>query len=169
MNVELLLPYAFALVIAIPFILLIRQFVYKFIEYKAKEVGLLALKSNNEIKLQALERMVLFLERIKPANLVKRFDKELTASEFIYLTEKNIAEEFEYNASQQLYISQNSWSNIVNAKNDVIKLLHSSNDKLGNSIDLQEYKTIFLMNYLNDADYIAETIDDLRKETNRLI
>ncbi|MBM7420095.1 MULTISPECIES: hypothetical protein [Chryseobacterium] len=158
------LPYAAALVIAIPFLVLLRQFVYSYINLKNQEIKLLSVKSNSENKTHSYERMTLFLERIKPANLILKFDKELAAHEFVFLTEKTINEEFEYNASQQLYLTKNSWQNIVDSKNAIIDLLHKTYESLNNNPNLNEYKTVFIMNYMNDNDYIGETIEDLRRE-----
>ncbi|WP_404985952.1 hypothetical protein ACI513_02245 [Chryseobacterium sp. M5] len=158
------LPYAAALVIAIPFLVLLRQFVYSYINLKNQEIKLLSVKSNSENKTHSYERMTLFLERIKPANLILKFDKELTAHEFVFLTEKTINEEFDYNASQQLYLTKNSWQNIVDSKNAIIDLLHKTYESLNNNPNLNEYKTVFIMNYMNDNDYIGETIEDLRRE-----
>lgn len=158
------LPYAAALVIAIPFLVLLRQFVYTYINLKNQEIKLLSVKSNSENKTHSYERMTLFLERIKPSNLILKFDKDLAAHEFIFLTEKTINEEFEYNASQQLYLTKNSWQNIVDSKNSVIDLLHKTYESLNNNPNLNEYKTIFIMNYMNENDYIAATIEDLRRE-----
>ena len=93
MNFENMLPYAFALIIALPIIFLLRQFVFTYINLKNKELKLLAVKANGDLKMQAYERMTLFLERIKPSNLVNKFDKDLAIHEFIYLLEKNISEE----------------------------------------------------------------------------
>lgn len=121
-----MLPYAFALIIALPIIFLLRQFVFTYINLKNKELKLLAVKANGDLKMQAYERMTLFLERIKPSNLVNKFDKDLAIHEFIYLLEKNITEEFEYNSSQQLYISRNSWENVVASKNNVIQLMRKT-------------------------------------------
>lgn len=158
------LPYAAALVIAIPFLVLLRQFVYTYIDLKNQEIKLLSIKSNSENKAHSYERMTLFLERIKPSNLILKFDKDLAAHEFVFLTEKTINEEFEYNASQQLYITKTSWQNIVDSKNAVIDLLHKTHESLKNNPDLNEYKTVFIMNYMNGNDYIAATIEDLRRE-----
>ena len=158
------LPYAAALVIAIPFLVLLRQFVYSYINLKNQEIKLLSVKSNSENKTHSYERMTLFLERIKPSNLILKFDKELAAHEFVFLTEKTINEEFEYNASQQLYLTKNSWKNIVDSKNAIIDLLHKTYESLNNNPNLNEYKTVFIMNYMNDNDYIGETIEDLRRE-----
>ncbi len=158
------LPYAAAFVIAIPFLVLLRQFVYSYINLKNQEIKLLSVKSNSENKTHSYERMTLFLERIKPSNLILKFDKELAAHEFVFLTEKTINEEFEYNASQQLYLTKNSWQNIVDSKNAIIDLLHKTYESLNNNPNLNEYKTVFIMNYMNDNDYIGATIEDLRRE-----
>ncbi|WP_312076790.1 hypothetical protein [Chryseobacterium sp.] len=158
------LPYAFALIVAIPFLVLLRQFVYTYINLKNKELQLLSVKSNSENKTHSYERMTLFLERIKPSNLIQKFDKDLAIHEFIFLTEKSINEEFEYNASQQLYITKNSWKNIVDSKNAVAELLHKTYNSMNNNASLSDFKTVFLMNYMGENDYVSETIEDLRKE-----
>jgi hypothetical protein len=163
-NFSEYLPYAFALIIAIPFLVLLRQFVHSYITLKNQEIKLLSVKSNTENKAHSYERMTLFLERLKPSNLIQKFDKELAVHEFLFLTEKTINEEFEYNSSQQLYLSKNSWKNIVDSKNAVIELLHTTYEGLNGNADLNEFKTIFIMNYMEDNDYIAATIEDLRKE-----
>lgn len=156
-------PYVFALVIAIPFLVLLRQFVYTYIKLKNQEMKMLVSKSNAENKSQAYERMTLFLERMKPSNLVMKFDKDLATHEFIFLTEKTIQEEFEYNSSQQLYLSKSIWENIVESKHAIIGLLHKSYEELSNST-LEEYKTVFLMKYINGEDFITRNIEQLRKE-----
>lgn len=158
------LPYAFALIIAIPFLVLLRQFVFAYINLKNQEIKLLSVKSNSENKTHSYERMTLFLERIKPSNLILKFDKDLAAHEFLFLTEKTINEEFDYNSSQQLYITKNSWQNIVDSKNAIIELLHKTYGSFSNSPDLNEFKTVFIMNYMNEEDYIGITIEDLRRE-----
>ena len=162
-------PYAVAVIIALPFLVFAKQFVNSFIRLKKQEINFLATKSNNEIKLQALERMTLFLERLKPSNLVMKFDKDLQPHEFVFLTEKNITEEFEYNASQQLYISKSSWQDIITSKNNVIQSLHKTYEELSENSKLEDFKTVFLMDYLNSDDYIADTIENLRKELNKII
>ncbi len=164
MDFENLMPYAFALIIALPIIVLLRQFVYSYIRLKNKELKLLAVKSNGDVKLQAYERMTLFLDRIKPSNLVVKFDKNLEVHEFIFLLEKSISEEFEYNSSQQLYISKNSWENIVASKNNILQLMRKTYENLNANASLQDFKTVFLMNFVSGGDYISDTIEELRRE-----
>ncbi len=158
------LPYAFALIIAIPFLVLLRQFVHSYINLKNQEIKLLTVKSNSENKAQAYERMTLFLERIKPSQLISRFDKDLQIHEFVFLTEKAVNEEFDYNASQQLYMSKNAWQNVVDSKMGILDLLHKTYNEIGDNANLQDFKTVFLMNYMNGDDYILASMENLRRE-----
>ncbi|MBE7179085.1 MAG: hypothetical protein INR69_21965, partial [Mucilaginibacter polytrichastri] len=58
------------------------------------------------LKLQAYERLILFLDRINPANMVIRLrDDELTAREFEILMVQEIRQEYQHNVTQQLYVS----------------------------------------------------------------
>lgn len=82
------------------------------------------------IQLQAYERLVLFLERIEPNNLVLRcyqptMDTRLLRDVMI----QNIRDEYEHNLSQQLYITSQAWILIKNAKEDMINLLNSITPK----------------------------------------
>lgn len=162
-------PYAAAVIIALPFLVFAKKFVYGFLKLKKQEINFLATKTNSEIKLQALERMTLFLERLKPSNLITKFDKDLKPHEFIYLTEKNIIEEFEYNASQQLYISSASWQDIITSKNNILQSLRKTYEEMNENSKLEDFKTVFLMGYLETEDYIADTIENLRKDLNKII
>ena len=159
-----LIPYAFALLIALPFFILLRQFVHRYISLKEKELKLISVKANGDVKMQAYERMTLFLERLKPSSLVEKFNKELAIHEYIFLLEKSISEEFDYNSSQQLYISKNSWQNIVTCKNNILNSIRKTYENMSNSATLQDFKTVFLMDYMNGEDYISQTIEDLRKD-----
>ena len=157
-------PYAFALLVALPFLVLIRQFVFSYIKLKNQEIKLLTIKGNSEQRVHAYERLTLFLERLKPSNLVTKFDKNLAPHEFVFLIEKTINDEFDYNASQQLYITAKTWKNVANCKNNMLHLLHKTYENLGNNSSLDDYKTIFLMNYMNEEDFIANCLEELRKE-----
>ncbi len=157
-------PYIFAVLLAIPFLIFIRQFVYTYIRLKKQEINFLTVKGQSEQRIHAYERITLFLERIKPSNLVTKFDQDLAAHEYLFLTEKTINEEFDYNASQQLYLTKNSWNKVVNSKNNILHLLHKTYENLSNESTLQDFKTVFLMNYMNEQDYISACIEDLRKE-----
>lgn len=154
----------FIILIAVAFVLLFKQFMATYIKLKEKELQLLALKGGSTQKLQAYERMALFLERIKPSYWINNFDKELKPHEFLFLVNKSITEEFDYNASQKLYLSKHSWQNIVNTKDNVLLLIHKTYEKLGENATLEDYKTLLLMGYMNGEDYIAQATEELKKE-----
>ncbi|MBT4968423.1 MAG: hypothetical protein HOM80_05400, partial [Bacteroidetes bacterium] len=89
----------------------------KYIENKA-----LVNKETILLRLQAYERLVLFLERMSPSAMVMRMNKNnLSAADFHLQLLSTVRSEFEHNLAQQLYISNESWQMLVNAKEEVIK------------------------------------------------
>lgn len=79
------------------------------------------------IRLQAFERIVLFLERISPQSLIFRVQKP-GQKVFQLQNEllKTIRDEYEHNLSQQLYISKESWGMVKAAKEEVVKMINTA-------------------------------------------
>lgn len=92
------------------------------------------------LKLQAYERIVLFMERIEPSNLVMRTKtNEMTAQQLHGTLLNNIREEYEHNVSQQIYISDNAWNITKQAKEETINIINMAANTVetgGNSNDL---------------------------------
>ena len=83
------------------------------------------------IRLQAYERIVLLLERISPTGMVMRTGNPvMTAEQFRMKIIAAIREEFDHNLSQQLYVSSHAWELVKNAKEEVIKLVHTASGGL---------------------------------------
>lgn len=99
-------------------------------------------KDTLPIRLQAYERMVLFLERISINSLVVRVaPKSNDKNDYENLLIKQIETEFEHNLSQQIYMTDECWNIIKAAKNATIQLIRSagmsetdSSDKLREDI-----------------------------------
>jgi hypothetical protein len=73
------------------------------------------------LRFQAYERVILFLERINPNNLVLRvnrpgLNKEQLQAELL----RSVREEYEHNLSQQLYMSDNAWEHVKSAKEEIL-------------------------------------------------
>lgn len=69
------------------------------------------------LQLQAYERLVVLTERIALPNLVSRSNQPgLSAKEMQLLMLETIKHEFEYNASQQIYVSPVAWQAVNNLK-----------------------------------------------------
>lgn len=79
------------------------------------------------LRLQAYERMALFLERITPNNLLLRLGGQImVALEFQQLLLREIREEYNHNLSQQIYMSQAVWEAVQSAMNEVVMLINES-------------------------------------------
>ena len=136
--------------------------VYYFKEYTKSDVGLHNFqllkeekKHTTTLKLQAYERMTMFLERISPANLVFRVkaqneNKQAYEMSLIHTIEK----EFEHNLTQQIYISDECWHVISSAKNSTIQLIieASKNNSVTNTDELREAVINKVMNKQAPSD-----------------
>ncbi len=68
------------------------------------------------LQLQAGERMILFLERIRPQNLLTRISTlHLSPTELQQTILREIRTELDHNAAQQLYIGKDTWKKITAA------------------------------------------------------
>jgi len=77
------------------------------------------------IRLQAFERLTIFLERISPTNLLQRVNKTgMTALDLQKSLIANIRLEFEHNLSQQIYVSAETWIMIVQVKEELVGIIN---------------------------------------------
>ena len=74
-----------------------------------------------EIKLRAYERLTLFLERIEPVGIINRLELHNEKIDQVpSILIKNIVTEYEYNISQQIYVSDGLWKILELIKNKMI-------------------------------------------------
>jgi hypothetical protein len=79
------------------------------------------------LRLQAYERMALFLERITPSKLLIRISPTSSNKEdYETLIIAAIEQEFDHNLSQQIYLSDDCWNIITAAKNATIQLIRKA-------------------------------------------
>jgi len=73
------------------------------------------------LKLQAYERIILFLERIHPRNSILRFNlQDANALQLQKELIGAIRQEFDHNITQQLYVSNETWNLVKSAKESVL-------------------------------------------------
>jgi hypothetical protein len=79
-------------------------------------------KQSLPLRLQAYERLALFLERISPAKLLIRV-APLNDDKVDYqnLLIHHIEQEYEHNLTQQIYITDQCWTMVLTAKNTIIQ------------------------------------------------
>jgi len=77
------------------------------------------------LRLQAYERLVLLTERIALPNLISRLSRQgISAVEMKMILTDNIRQEFDYNSTQQLYVTAVSWDSVRNLKEQNIMLVN---------------------------------------------
>lgn len=81
-------------------------------------------KESLPIRLQAYERLTLFLERISPQNLLKRVSPiSQEVEDYKSLLIQTVEQEYEHNLSQQIYVSDPCWRIVSAAKNSTIQTI----------------------------------------------
>ena len=92
------------------------------------------------LKLKAYERLIIFLERIKPGSMVMRLNNpQLNSSQLQLECLKGIREEFEHNLSMQMYVSEKVWLHVKAAKEETLELIKIAGSKVApgaGSLDL---------------------------------
>ncbi|WP_439558671.1 hypothetical protein [Dyadobacter sp.] len=79
------------------------------------------------LRLQAYERMCLFLERITPSNLLLRLvPSAMSALELQQILLQEIRDEYNHNVAQQLYMSTHAWEQITNAMNETVAVINQA-------------------------------------------
>lgn len=83
------------------------------------------------LRIQAYERLVLLLERIKPESMLLRvMTPQMTAGLLHQELLITVRAEFEHNLSQQIYVSQESWNAVKLAKDSLVRLINEEAAKI---------------------------------------
>lgn len=120
------------------------------------------------VRLQAYERMTLFLERIAPGNLllrVKPYNEE--KADYSDLLIKTIEQEFEHNLAQQIYISEECWNVIKAAKNATINNIRkiTAKEDMSNADQLRQEILTSLLEQQSPSD---TGLAFIRKEVGKI-
>jgi CRISPR/Cas system CMR subunit Cmr4 (Cas7 group RAMP superfamily) len=148
--------------------------IYKFLANERHKLRSEAILNNQKIitpiRLQAYERMILFLERISLNSLVIRTQRpNITSQELQNLLLKNIRSEFEHNMAHQLYISDKAWEMVRSAKENCVKYINQTALQVkpdGPSIQLSK---LILENMLDtEKEPTSKAISYLKTEIREL-
>ena len=125
---------------------------------------------NINLQLQAYERLTIFLSRIDPwrlLSLVNISEKNIKLVESSLL--QIIVSEFEYNLSQQVYVSDHLWELIELSKKKTIQLILSVKTGLSKDATGQEFY-IHLEEILKTQNITPSkiTLDYLKKEVRKI-
>ena len=105
---------------------------------------------NSGLQLQAYERLILLTNRIALPNLISRLNVPgASARDMQELLTRNIREEFEYNISQQIYVSPAAWNALKNLQEQnllIVNQVAQQMEHTATSTDLNRNILTFLMN-----------------------
>lgn len=77
------------------------------------------------LRLQAYERMILFVERMSPRQLIPRvYDTDMTVRDLQIAMTMAIRTEYEHNLAQQIYVSKNVWETVKNVKEQELNMIN---------------------------------------------
>ena len=120
------------------------------------------------LRLQAYERLSLYLERIKPSKLLVRITpNSLNKEDYESLLIANIEQEFDHNLAQQIYVTDQCWSIASTAKNATIQIIRKANlsDKVDSSDKLREVILTDMIDKISPSDaalsFIKEEVSAL--------
>ena len=90
------------------------------------DLRLVSLKIVVPLKIQAHERLLLFIERMQFPILVKRvFSPVMTKDDFQFSLMQNVQDEFEHNMAQRLYVTEETWHLVYLAKEEVLQNINA--------------------------------------------
>jgi hypothetical protein len=161
--VKILVP---ATIVLYAVFLIVRSFITRELELKKLEIRGRSIETVLPARLQAYERMTLFLERTSPQNLLVRINTPgLTAREFHRMLLDEIRNEYNHNVSQQVYIGEGVWSLIKNAKEDLtIQINEAATQVPGDATSIDLAKRVFELAMSKNVDPIGHALVELKKE-----
>jgi hypothetical protein len=150
--------------------LTVRSFLNKDFEKRLIDVKI----KNNEIvlpiRLQAYERMALFLERISPHNLIIRVnDPNYNVAQLHQHMLMEIREEYNHNLSQQVYMSEQAWALVKNAMDEVVAVINGSASNMSPEARGIELARMIFENLIQRTeDPVSKALKFLKKEIQQV-
>ncbi len=125
-----------------------------------------------QMQLQAYERLLILVDRIGLPNLISRINQpNSSAKEMQLLLTQTIRSEFDYNITQQVYVSPDAWTAVKNLKEQNLLIINQFANVLpfnATGLDLNKLLLEFLMNDKKGA--LHEVVSEvLSYEAKRLI
>jgi len=167
-DVVILFAGVFAALIAVYYIL--KGDIQRFFNLKTIELNKETRSHILPLRLQAHERLIIFVDRINPANLLVRLHQQgidLATLQAGVLSE--IRAEYQHNITQQLYVDPVTWGVVRKLKDDTIAMINNAVQGLpagSNGIELS--KAILQHMATIDENPYDLTLELIKKDISRL-
>ena len=141
-----------ALVVLIGTSVIVKRFLVTETERKRMAIFQEGMGKTMMLRLQAYERLSIFVERIHPRSLISRlYQPNLSAQEFHYILIQNIQQEFEHNLSQQIYVSNEVWKTVSTVKEQELAMINKVGGSVNPSAPARDL-TNKIMEYLQNSE-----------------
>ena len=133
----------FLALLAIYFV--VRKDIIQFLSLKKAELQKETRAHLLPLRLQAHERLILFIDRINPANMLLRLHQSgIGISELQAAVLNEVRSEYQHNITQQLYVGTSTWQVIKKLKDDTIGMLNNGAQGLGKEATGMELAKVIL-------------------------
>jgi len=151
--------------------LVIRNMIRNDQDKRRQELLLQNSRTVTPIRLQAYERIVLFLERVSLESMLVRVSMpSMSASQLHSALLTTIRSEFEHNLSQQIYMSPQAWEVVRNARSNMIKIINAEFEKMPETATGMDLSRKLLEGVMAlDKEPTRAAIDYIKGEIGRMI
>ncbi|MCB9046547.1 MAG: hypothetical protein H6550_10480 [Chitinophagales bacterium] len=103
------------------------------------------------MRLQAYERLTLYVERIKPRNLLNRvYQKDMNVAVYEAMLVQTIKAEYDHNLAQQIYVSRLVWQTVSGVKEQEINIINTMARRLNPEAPAKELHKALMEYILSD-------------------
>lgn len=128
-------------------------------------------KTITAVRLQAYERFTLLLERLEPSRILLRLDiSALNCQQLQQQLLEVIRKEFDHNLSQQIYVSDEVWTNIVFAKEEMLRFVNTCAQQFAASDDAMMMAKLLVTSYATNGETPTQrALEALKTEVRTLM
>lgn len=167
-DVVILFAGIFAALMAVYYIL--KRDIQRFFDLKTIELNKESRAQILPLRLQAHERLIIFIDRINPPNLLVRLHQQGISIAVLQAGILNeVRSEYQHNVTQQLYLDSVTWNVVRKLKDDTIAMINNAVQGLpadANGIELS--KAILQHMASIDENPYDLTIELIKKDIHRL-
>ncbi len=150
------------------------QIINKFLKNDAQRRQLEVYKNTSEttlrLRLQAYERLSMFLERIHPRLLVNRsYQTGMNVREFQLALTQGIQVEFDHNLSQQIYVSQKLWNAIHGVKEQTQGMINNIASQLNPEHSAKELHKMIIEQMMTQDELPTVTVLEILNHEAKLV
>ena len=128
-------------------------------------------KTISPIRLRAYERLALLLERTTPEHMLMGLDlNSMTVPQLQQHLLQTIRQEFEHNMSQQVYVSEEVWALVINARDQMAAFVVGIASQLPPGADAMTYAKTLLTAYAsNGTTPTDKALEELKSEAKEIL